>query len=156
MRDFALAYPEFKDAGLQPNLQGAPANSKPAGKQQVKVLQRGVAKSRTAQDEAAVILQQAVAKLPWGHHIVIITKVKTADERKFYIHKCIENNWSRDVLTAQINNGLHKRVGTSINNFVNTLPAYHSDLANATIKNPYVFDFLSMGEKIQDETRFMS
>lgn len=61
MRDFALAYPEFKDAGLQPNLQGAPANSKPTGKQQVKVLQRGVAKSRTAQDEAAVILQQAVA-----------------------------------------------------------------------------------------------
>lgn len=88
--------------------------------------------------------------MPWGHHIVIITKVKTADERKFYIHKCIENNWSRDVLTAQINNGLHKRVGTSINNFDNTLLAYHSDLANATIKNPYVFDFLSMGEKIQE------
>ncbi|MBL0098162.1 MAG: hypothetical protein IPP46_17945 [Bacteroidetes bacterium] len=47
-------------------MQGAPAKTKPAGKQQVKMLQRAAAKSRTAQDEAAVILQQAVAKLPWG------------------------------------------------------------------------------------------
>lgn len=150
MRDFALAYPELGNADIASILQGTPAKSQLIDNKRVKILQQAAAKSKNAQNQGAVILQQAVAKLPWGHHIVILTKVKSSEERKFYIHKCIENNWSRDILTVQIDSGLHKRVGTSINNFGNTLPAYHSDLANATIKNPYVFDFLSMGEKIQE------
>lgn len=38
------------------------------------------------------IVQQRVAQLPWGHHIVILTKSKLIEERIFYINKCLEKN----------------------------------------------------------------
>jgi len=39
---------------------------------------------------------------------------------------------------------LYKREGKSLTNFALTLPQPQSDLAQQTIKDPYVFDFLSM------------
>lgn len=42
------------------------------------------------------------------------------------------------------------RSGKTISNFQHTLPAAHSDLAQQTFKNPYVFDFLAMGEVIKE------
>jgi len=126
MRDFYLAYPV-------PD-----------------ILHQTVAKIKNPEKEPSAILQQAVAKLPWGHHIVILTKAKTFEERSFYIQKCIENSWSRNILSLQIESDLYKRTGTSINNFSSILPALQSDLAVATFKNPYLFDFLAMGEKMQE------
>ncbi|MCB9202525.1 MAG: DUF1016 domain-containing protein [Flavobacteriales bacterium] len=98
-----------------------------------------------------VFLQQTVAKIPWGHNILLIEKLKNIKIRKWYIQKCIENNWSRDVLDFQIKSNLYKREGSSINNFKNTLPKPFSDLANQTLKDPYIFDFLSLDEKIREK-----
>ena len=39
---------------------------------------------------------------------------------------------------------MYKRQGKAITNFNNTLPTPQSDLANQTIKDPYVFDFLAL------------
>ncbi len=41
------------------------------------------------------ILQQAVAKLPWGHNLLLIEKIKDQKIRWWYAEKCVENNWSR-------------------------------------------------------------
>ena len=90
------------------------------------------------------ILQQSVAKLPWGHNILLIEKIKDQIKRFWYVEKCIENNWSRDVLDLQIKSNLIERQGKSINNFENTLPKPLSDLANQTLKDPYIFDFLTL------------
>lgn len=68
----------------------------------------------------------------------------------FYVQKTIENGWSRDVLVHQLESNLHKRIGTSITNFKHTLPPAQSDLAQQTLKNPYVLDFLSIGEEIKE------
>jgi predicted nuclease of restriction endonuclease-like (RecB) superfamily len=38
------------------------------------------------------ILQQVVAKLPWGHNILLIEKIKDQDLRFWYAQKCIENS----------------------------------------------------------------
>ncbi len=65
------------------------------------IWQQAVAKSEFTENQDDVIWQQLVAKLPWGHHTVILLKAKTADERSFYIRKCVENNWSRSVLSLQ-------------------------------------------------------
>jgi predicted nuclease of restriction endonuclease-like (RecB) superfamily len=97
-----------------------------------------------------IILQPLVAKLPWTHHVVILTKVKETKERVFYIKKCIENGWSRIVLETQIDTHLHRRQGSSLNNFSETLPKLQSDLARETFKNPYVFDFLSKTDEMQE------
>lgn len=93
---------------------------------------------------ARSILPQLVAKLPWGHNILLIEKIKQKELRFWYAGQCIENNWSRNVLDMQIKSNLFGRQGKSVNNFKTTLPEPLSDLAHQTLKDPYIFDFLSM------------
>lgn len=95
----------------------------------------------------ASIGQQAVAQIPWGHNLVILSKIQDHEEALFYVQKTIENNWSRAVLTHQIEGGLFKRKGKAVTNFKATLPAPQSDLAKQTLKDPYNFDFLTIREK---------
>ncbi len=97
------------------------------------------------------ILPQLVAKLPWGHNILLIEKIKDQKTRFWYVEKCIENNWSRDVLDLQIKSNLIERQGKSINNFENTLPKPLSDLANQTLKDPYIFDFLTLDSDFREK-----
>jgi predicted nuclease of restriction endonuclease-like (RecB) superfamily len=61
--------------------------------------------------------QQVVAQIPWGHNLTIISKVKNVDEALFYVQKTIQNNWSRSVLTHQIESQLYLRSGQAITNF---------------------------------------
>ena len=90
------------------------------------------------------IFHQLGGKLPWRHHVEIFTKSKTISEAHFYIHETIENGWSRDVLSLQIKSNLFERKGKAINNFQQTLPEPQSDLATQTLKDPYIFDFMTM------------
>jgi predicted nuclease of restriction endonuclease-like (RecB) superfamily len=94
------------------------------------------------------ILQQVAAKLPWGHTLVLIDRLKAANERLWYGLKTIENAWSRAVLQMQIESQLHARQAgiPKISNFKNRLPNMQSDMALEILKDPYVFDFLSVGE----------
>lgn len=89
-------------------------------------------------------VQQLVAQIPWGHNIAIISKCKDIKEALYYIQQTIENNWSRSVLVHQIESGLYKREGKAVTNFSTTLPHPQSDLAQQTLKDPFIFDFLTM------------
>lgn len=114
------------------------------------ILQPVVAKLQDSDGQSFKFLQPLVAKLPWAHHIVLLNKTKTAEERLFYLKKSIENGWSKSVLAAQIDSQLHLRQGKAITNFEFTLPKPQSDLARETLKNPYIFDFLGFEEDIQE------
>jgi len=92
----------------------------------------------------AAILQQVVAKLPWGHNILLFEKIKDQKTRFWYALQCIENGWSRDSLEIQIKSQLHQRQGKASSNFKNTLPKLQSELAQQSLKDPYVFDFLTL------------
>ncbi len=85
-----------------------------------------------------------ITRIPWGHNIAIITKCKNIKEALFYVQNTLNHNWSRSVLVHQIESGLYKREGKAVTNFSATLPKLHSDLAHQTLKDPYIFDFLSM------------
>lgn len=85
-----------------------------------------------------------ITRIPWGHNIAIITKCKNIDEALYYVQSTLAHNWSRSVLVHQIESGLYKREGKAVNNFALTLPKPQSDLATQTLKDPYVFDFLTM------------
>ncbi|OGF50379.1 MAG: hypothetical protein A2231_02475 [Candidatus Firestonebacteria bacterium RIFOXYA2_FULL_40_8] len=94
--------------------------------------------------------QQVVAQLtqiPWGHNIAIMSKCKNINEALFYIQNTLSNSWSRNVLVHQIENGLYKRKGRSINNFASVLPKSNSDLAEQALKDPFIFDFLNMSKE---------
>ena len=90
------------------------------------------------------ILPQLVAKLPWGHNILLMEKEKDINIRLWYAQQCMDNQWSRDTLATQLKNKLYDRQGKAVSNFKNTLPQQISDLAQQTLKDPYIFDFLTL------------
>ena len=100
----------------------------------------------------APILQQVVAKLPWGHTITLIEKLKTDNERLWYGLQAIAHGWSRAVLQMQIETRLHERqvLLPKVNNFKDRLPEAQSDMALEVLKDPYIFDFLSVGDEAHE------
>jgi len=97
------------------------------------------------------VVQQLVAQVPWGHNIILMEKIKDIEIRKIYVEGILKNGWGRNMLSIQIDNGYHLRIGASNNNFKNTLPALDSDLVNYTIKDPYIFDFLSLKNEYKEK-----
>jgi predicted nuclease of restriction endonuclease-like (RecB) superfamily len=92
----------------------------------------------------APVLPHATAEIPWGHNITLIEKVKDPVQRLWYAAKALEHGWSRAVLTVQIESGLYQRQGKAVNNFTATLPKPQSELARQSLKDPYLFDFLTL------------
>lgn len=95
-------------------------------------------------------VQEVLAQLTWYHNLTLLDKVKDRDTRLFYMKKTIEHGWSRNIMVMQIETGLHKRQGQAITNFKDKLPLPQSDLARYTLKDPYIFDFLSIGKEAQE------
>lgn len=94
--------------------------------------------------------QQAVDQIPWGHNVLLIYSVAEKTERQFYIQETISNGWSRNVLEMQIKTKLFHRQGKALTNFKQTLPAEISDLVNQTLKDPYIFDFLTIDKEARE------
>ena len=91
-------------------------------------------------------LPEPLALLPWGTNLILLHKLKDPATRLWYARKTLEHGWSRAVLTVQIESRLHERSGKAITNFDRTLPPAQSDLAREVLKDPYTFDFLTLGE----------
>ena len=66
----------------------------------------------------------------------------------WYFGQAIQNGWSRNVLVHQTESGLHGRQGRALMNFSRTLPEPQSELAHQLIKDPYNFDFLTLGPEM--------
>jgi hypothetical protein len=96
-------------------------------------------------------LEVSLFSIPWGHHIMIMQRCKNTQEALFYVHKTIENHWSRSVLEHQIALNLYVRQGKAITNFQHQLPPAMSDLAQELTKDPYIFDFLSITENYTEK-----
>jgi len=98
----------------------------------------------------AEIVQQPVGQLPWGHNLVLLSKLKGQEERLAYAHAAIEHGWSRNVLSIHIETRLLERTGKAVTNFEQSLPAPQSDLTLESLKDPYRFDFLGLTEAAQE------
>jgi len=117
------------------------------------------------------ILPQAVAKLasdiklpqaaahetdsllwlvPWAHHVILMDKVHDLAARSWYMEQTLVNGWSRNILAMQIDAQAHARHGRVRTNFAATLPPHQSDLVQQTLKDPYIFDFLTLTEPFQE------
>lgn len=96
------------------------------------------------------IVQQLAGQIPWFHNCVLLDKVKDPAERIWYVRATIECGWSRTILVHQIESGLYRRQGQAITNFDRALPQPQSELAQQLLKDPYNFDFLSLGKEVQE------
>ena len=90
------------------------------------------------------------SQLPWYHNITLLEKVKEPSQRIWYLRQAVRHGWSRNVLVHQIESELFKRQGKTQTNFERTLPSPQSDLAREILKDPYNFDFLSLGSEAHE------
>jgi predicted nuclease of restriction endonuclease-like (RecB) superfamily len=95
----------------------------------------------------AEIVQQAVGQLPWGHNLVLLTRLKDPQQRLAYAQSAIAHGWSRNVLNIHIETRLLERTGKAVTNFDASLPKPQSDLARESLKDPYRFDFLGLSRE---------
>lgn len=135
MRRFAETYPDLFRQQL-------------AGKNEIR--QQAVGELETEADD---LLQSAISRIPWGHNVVLMEKLKEQHHRLWYASKSIENGWSRSVLEHQIANGLYERQQTTEKqtNFKKLLPTHQSELAEQAIKDPYIFDFLNLSKEHKEK-----
>lgn len=106
-------------------------------------------------------LQQVVAKIPWGHNILLIEKIKDRNARLWYAQQTIEKNWSRDLLLNAIKMDSYSRADKQLknNNFRNTLPEISAEYANEVFKSSYNLGFLGITEPVKElelENRLIS
>lgn len=124
------------------------------------ILQQPAAKLQSTDSESVEIVPQAAAQLPlpphilfglpWFHHVILIQKLKELPTRYWYAKQALEQGWTRDTLTLQIKNRAHERQGAAITNFANTLPEAHAAIAQGLLKDPYLFDFLTLEEPFHE------
>lgn len=88
-----------------------------------------------------------ISKVTWSHHMVLLDKTKSKDEYNYYLLRTISEGWSKRVLSHKIEQNLFVSQGSLPNNFDKTLPSEQSELAKKTLKDKYIFDFLSLGEE---------
>jgi predicted nuclease of restriction endonuclease-like (RecB) superfamily len=98
----------------------------------------------------AEIVQQSAAQLPWFHLCTLLDKLKEPALRLYYAEQARAEGWSRVTLELNIRNRLHERQGQAVTNFQVRLPQPHSELAHETLKDPYLFDFLGLGDEAQE------
>ena len=98
------------------------------------------------------IVQSLTAQITWTHNIEIL-RVKSQEQRLWYINKTIENGWSVNILAHQIDTNLYARQieQKKVSNFSTKLSSPQSELALETMKDPYVFDFIELKEDAKEK-----
>lgn len=91
-------------------------------------------------------VQEALAQIPWYHHIALLEKCSSTEERLWYVDQSSKNGWSHNILSIQIEAKAHERQGRAITNFPNVMPPIDSDMATQVFKDPYLFDFLGTAD----------
>jgi predicted nuclease of restriction endonuclease-like (RecB) superfamily len=109
-------------------------------------------------NDTAAKVPQPVAQLsgsllwlvPWAHHVILMDKMADLATRRWYMEQTLANGWSRNILAMQIKAQIHARQGKTRSNFALTLPEHQSDLVQQTLKDPYIFDFLTLTEPFHE------
>ena len=85
--------------------------------------------------------------VPFTHHTQILAKVKSLDERLYYIHRCAEEHMSVETLKKAIANDDYHHQSDIPNNFIATISK--GDLARKAViafKDEYLLNFINVEE----------
>jgi predicted nuclease of restriction endonuclease-like (RecB) superfamily len=103
-------------------------------------------------DSRAQFLQQLVAEIPWGQHLLILNKIIEPAARLYYLQATAQLGWSRSVLFNQIKAGAFERAveDRKTHNFALALPEQLADQADEMIKSSYNLEFLGIGRAMKE------
>jgi len=96
--------------------------------------------------------QRFAFDIPWGHNVLILQKIKTADARLYYLRATARFGWSRNVLLNQIKAGAYERslAEGKAHNFPTALPEYLAEQAEEALKSSYNLEFLGIEREIKE------
>ena len=114
------------------------------------ILQQAVAKLPEHSSLTTLDITDLVTRIPWGHNVLLMEKIKELSVRTWYMVHALKNGWSRNILYMMIEGDAHKRGGRVVTNFKARLPAPHSDMVQQAFKDPYIFDFLTIEEPFRE------
>jgi predicted nuclease of restriction endonuclease-like (RecB) superfamily len=91
-------------------------------------------------------LQPLVGEISWSNNIIILEKCETDFQKEYYIKLSMKLHLSKRVLQNKIESHEFDRVlnNDKTNNFNVTLKEENLELIQNTIKDSYIFDFLSL------------
>lgn len=96
----------------------------------------------------------AFFSIGFSHHVLILQKTKTAEERKYYIQLCADLKLSHEALGRKIDEDAFHNQGKMPNNFVQTIPDHKQAFkAIQMFKDEYLLDFINveqLGEREED------
>ena len=97
-------------------------------------------------------MRQAVAELPWGHHLVLLNKLEDVRDRVWYIRQAVQLGWSRNILLNQLLGQAHKRIakGGKGNNFIHALAPDLAAQAEEVLKSSYNLEFLGISKVVNE------
>ena len=96
-------------------------------------------------------LPEMFRRIPWGHHIDIVSRSTTLDEALFYAKQVADLGWSRPLLNTKMDAQLFQSQGAICSNFDSTLPAEQSQITQQLFKDPYHFEFLTLKENYDEK-----
>ena len=104
--------------------------------------------SQTPSDQLQTkgLSDEAFFSISFSHHISLINKCGTTNERVFYITQAASQYWSLRVLEHHIAANLYKHRGKLANNFDKTLPDNLKTSALEVLQDDYLFDFVATDE----------
>ena len=95
------------------------------------------------------------------HHMIILAKCKTVEERLFYIRRCAAGFWSKDALKRHLAANEYATEGHAVNNFALTIPDDRQvGRAVQAFRSEYLLDFVNIvdlneTEEERDEPEWM-
>ena len=151
LRNMRLFYEEWKC--FDTNLADASAKLQPR-----KELADTSAKKEDGSGMIPLLLEDipvvAFFSIGFSHHILILSKVKSMGERKFYIQLCADLSLSVDALERKIAEDAYHNQGKMPNNFDVTIPDYKRAFqAIQMFKDEYLLDYINveqLGERDED------
>ena len=95
------------------------------------------------QFKANDIRKTILAKISWTHHLTIISRTKTDEEREFYINLCINERYTVKELDRQINSAIFERFMLGNATISAILKETYPDVASV-LKDKYVIEFAGL------------
>jgi hypothetical protein len=110
---------------------------------------RGTPPKLTVEDKLYITLS---AQISWSHNTALLDKVKDTGQRAWSAIKAIEDGWTLNALEYQIEYRLYERqvLAEKTSNFNKRLPDPQCKLAEQTMKDPYIFDFIDLHQGMME------
>ena len=103
-------------------------------------------------NECDTKLRQAVAVLPWGHNLLLMSYDLSPEYVVFYANEVVTKGWSRDMLRHALKSEYHLSIEAveKSNNFTSTLPTQQAEYANEVFRSSYNLGFIDAIEPLKE------